>query len=337
LHLIVLFKQKVDAAHVHRFLKNLTSDWQSVGLTAQPEIFPKTADVRTTPKKLGNWLRLLGRHPTHEDHYPRCYELGHWLEGKNAVEHVLHHRGNDPQRLPVGSADDPKRVGDATRGAPRAGGGNAVRPEWAGLAPLATFTCSEEDTEDGIPDHLMDKVRRAVARSLPKRVRMRDSIEFRLAQAIKGIKEDWTGKQLRLIFDLWYSEAKQFMRRDETYCWVEFRRAFTNCKIPGGMTVQKVKKRSAKETVPPQASHHPEGVQALIKACAYLQRLAGDKPFPLSCEWATEIMDCKSKRTAWRAFKLLEDEGILRLVETGNRETGNASTWLYLSMIEDHA
>jgi hypothetical protein len=190
-----------------------------------------------------------------------------------------------------------------------------------------------EEEDGAVPAELLGEVQEAVKRSLPNGIRQRDGMEFRLAQAVKGIKLDWTGAQLRTIFDLWYEDAKQFMRRSEDYCWVEFRRAFDNCRSPGKMTVQQAIEMSANEPIPAKAKCHTEGIQRLVRVCSYFQRCAGlNRPFPMSCRWAAEIVGCKSTRTGSKALALLEKDGILKLAQQGSQETREASEFFYLPL-----
>jgi hypothetical protein len=88
-HLLVLFEEPMGAASVHAFGERLTADFLKRGLDATPEIFPGT------PRwdHYGHWLRLPGRHHTHE-HYTRVWNDEPWtdqpwLEGHEAIDRML--------------------------------------------------------------------------------------------------------------------------------------------------------------------------------------------------------------------------------------------------------
>src|SRR5262249_30241859 len=88
-----------DAARLHHFLHQLVSDFKDHGLAKAPEIFPKQSDVRLCEKKLGNWLRVPGKHHK-RPHWSRVWNGCEWLEGEQAVLHTLSLQGD-----PVGVLD----------------------------------------------------------------------------------------------------------------------------------------------------------------------------------------------------------------------------------------
>jgi hypothetical protein len=82
----------------------LVADHSALGLTAPPETFPKQPTVAPPGQngQYGNWLRLPGKHHT-RDHWSRVWDGGRWLDGHDAVDHILALRGDDPDLL----AEDP--------------------------------------------------------------------------------------------------------------------------------------------------------------------------------------------------------------------------------------
>jgi len=66
----LIFKVPVLARWVRRYLRWLVSDWEDLGLEREPEIFPKQDELG--PGKLGNFVRLPGRHHT-IDHWSRIW------------------------------------------------------------------------------------------------------------------------------------------------------------------------------------------------------------------------------------------------------------------------
>jgi putative DNA primase/helicase len=85
-HLLVLFEEPLSTESVHAFGTKLVADFLKRGLDAAPEIFPGA------PRwdHYGDWLRLPGRHHTH-DHYTRVWNDEPWtdepwLEGHDAID-----------------------------------------------------------------------------------------------------------------------------------------------------------------------------------------------------------------------------------------------------------
>jgi hypothetical protein len=119
---LVLFAEPVPTERVFAFVRWLITDHAAYGLPSPPEIFPKQA--RIDPGRYGNWLRLPGRHHTRE-HWSRVWDGGRWLEGHEAIDHILALAGDPPGLIP---ADLP-----LPRPLPRPALG--VNSAWAGTGP----------------------------------------------------------------------------------------------------------------------------------------------------------------------------------------------------------
>ena len=70
-------------------MKQLTSDYQTLGLDEPPDLFPGSHGSN----HFGSWLRLPGRHHTRE-HFTRVYDDEpfadiQWLEGHDAIDRML--------------------------------------------------------------------------------------------------------------------------------------------------------------------------------------------------------------------------------------------------------
>jgi hypothetical protein len=104
-HLIVVFDGPVPTELVFAFLTWLKSDWRDLGLTKEPESFPKQA--RIEPGGHGNWLRLFGRHHTH-DHYSRVWDGSEWLEGEFAIRAILGTTGDSSALIPSEACERPE-------------------------------------------------------------------------------------------------------------------------------------------------------------------------------------------------------------------------------------
>jgi hypothetical protein len=97
-HLRILLAGPAPTPRLYAFLQRLVADHRRHGMTAPPEAFPKQArlDQRT---RFGNWLRVPGRHHTHE-HWSRVWDGARWLDDAEAVAFILALRGDPPSLLP---------------------------------------------------------------------------------------------------------------------------------------------------------------------------------------------------------------------------------------------
>jgi hypothetical protein len=71
-------------------------------MTKAPETFPKQPvlrPLRDGSPGFGNWLRLPGKHHSH-DHWSRVWDGRAWLDGAAAVAHVLSLTGDRPEMVP---------------------------------------------------------------------------------------------------------------------------------------------------------------------------------------------------------------------------------------------
>jgi hypothetical protein len=96
---LVLFAEPAPTGRVFAFVRATIADHARHGLPNPPEIFPKQASVK--PGGYGNWLRLPARHHT-RDHWSRVWNGGRWLEGHEAIDHILALTGDDPGLIPAG-------------------------------------------------------------------------------------------------------------------------------------------------------------------------------------------------------------------------------------------
>jgi hypothetical protein len=99
-HVLVLLDGEYPVGDVHEFIAELRSDYERFGLLQKPELFPSKPKP-DEPDRLGNWLRLPGRHHT-RPHYSRVWNFdaageNEWLEGSEAAEALISLR---PAALP---------------------------------------------------------------------------------------------------------------------------------------------------------------------------------------------------------------------------------------------
>lgn len=96
-HLRILFKTPAPTADLFQWLRRLVADHAQHGLTAPPETFPK--QPRIEPGQFGNWLRLPGKHHTH-NHWSEVWNGNCWLAGEDAVAHLLSLNGDPAELIP---------------------------------------------------------------------------------------------------------------------------------------------------------------------------------------------------------------------------------------------
>jgi hypothetical protein len=102
-HLDLLFAQPVRTANLFWWLREFVEDHAKYGLPHRPETFPKQAAVNPDPAgkgHYGNWVRLIGRHHT-KDVWATVWDGSQWLDGAEAVEHVLGLTGDSPTVIPA--------------------------------------------------------------------------------------------------------------------------------------------------------------------------------------------------------------------------------------------
>jgi hypothetical protein len=104
-HLRLLLAQAIETARLHAFLQLFIRDYRRHGMTAQPETFPKQAQLRSP---YGNWLRLPGRHHT-RDYWSEVWDGRCWLAGAAAVEHILQLQGDPIELVPALPPSPPPR------------------------------------------------------------------------------------------------------------------------------------------------------------------------------------------------------------------------------------
>ncbi len=88
-HLVVLLSRAMCTKSVRQFCNRLVSDFDKQGLDVAPDLFPGTHGSN----RYGSWLRLPGRHHTHQ-HFTRVYnDEPHaeaiWLDGHDAIDRIV--------------------------------------------------------------------------------------------------------------------------------------------------------------------------------------------------------------------------------------------------------
>jgi hypothetical protein len=355
-HLRILLADLVPAERVHYYLNDLVADHALYGLADPPEVFPKAPNPAGRGKGLGNWARLPGRHHK-RPYWCRVFDGKRWLEGDEAIDFILSLEGHPIDLIPL--------RGRSTQRALLGGGGRALQcVSHSGnprTAKTATTTASQQNrlgvyeseclclpsttesvgnSDAGIDGCVVrpinwERICALVAKHQPKGERQRHRKLFRLAQAIKALLGDGAPTALlKEIFDLWWEDAQAVVRtKDYNFSFGEFMDAYINCRFAGGLDLANLKAAAKREELPPAAACYTEPMQDLVRVCACLQRLWGERPFYLSTRSAAELVGVASTRTAARFFQVMIRDRLLELIDKGSQETGKASTYRYLPLI----
>lgn len=112
---------------------------------------------------------------------------------------------------------------------------------------------------------------------------------------------------------------------------VDFLSAWPRVRFPGGAEpMQEVLARAKAATVPAEALEFEQHkLRLLVALCRELQATVGDAPFFLASRTAAKLLDVPPAQ-AWRWLFLLEQKGILLVVERGSRNTNRASRFRYV-------
>lgn len=124
-HLWIVFASPVPMADAWRLGRWLVRDFAASGLGKIPEVFPKSP--RLSGKRMGNWVRLPGRHHT-RDHWTKVWDGARWLDGEPAILAILAVTGRDVAVEAVVPRDFEPRGRGASRPRPNIALGLAPEP-----------------------------------------------------------------------------------------------------------------------------------------------------------------------------------------------------------------
>ncbi len=134
---------------------------------------------------------------------------------------------------------------------------------------------------------------------------------------------------LQAIVRDWHQRALPFIRTkifDES--WTDFVTAWQRVERPAGRSLQVAAEKAQQEPPPPVADRYDGPLRGLVALCWQLQTQWGDRPFPLACRTAADVLGVSAIK-AWRLLNTLQFDGILRLVKTGTKTSKKASEWRF--------
>jgi len=199
------------------------------------------------------------------------------------------------------------------------------------------FSPTNHDQED---NHDADGLSRLVLEHLPAGPGRRNRRVFELARALKSIPwlADAGGQDLDRLepcLRVWHNEGVRrgviaTVNFSET--WIDFLRAWPKVRFPKGQEpMVAVFQKAFEGPLPAVAERYDQrGLRLLVALCRELQRAAGAEPFFLACRTAGRLLDV-SHVQAHRWLFLLVHDGIIEVVEPGDRSKRRASRYRYLA------
>ncbi len=203
-----------------------------------------------------------------------------------------------------------------------------------------------------LSEDAMDAIEEAIDATVPKQIGTKNDQVFQFCRRLKNIEEllpfskvNGNIRALDGIASAWHDVAVKYNpAREFSETLIEFRYAWENVKIPYGKgTMDKIMQQVETMKPPAVAEKYRDTpkLQQLILLCRELQRLHGDKPFPLSCRKVAEVLEMKNKNgdpdfaKANRWLNLLRDDGTIFEAEKGLNKTKMASEYKYLLSLDD--
>jgi hypothetical protein len=104
--------------------------------------------------------------------------------------------------------------------------------------------------------------------------------------------------------------------------------AWQRVERPAGRSLGAAVVAAEHEPTPPIAERYDGPLRRLVALCCQLQLQWGDRPFPLSCQTAADVLGV-TRIKAWRLLKTLQFDSVLRLVKTGTKASKKASEWQF--------
>jgi hypothetical protein len=103
-HVRVLFSEPVVGTILNPFGCWMLRDWKEQGVTKLPEVYPDRVDRHTDSGFGGKWLRVIGRFKM-TDGWSKVWNGSSWLEGGEAIDHLLSLTGDSSDLIPQEAKD----------------------------------------------------------------------------------------------------------------------------------------------------------------------------------------------------------------------------------------
>ncbi len=204
-------------------------------------------------------------------------------------------------------------------------------------------TATENPTKPNTPKKVSDcsqwsiPIQTAIAESLPDGPGQRNRQVFDLARGLKAVPElaDASAQSLKPYVRRWHDLCKDKINtKPFEESWIDFLKAWPRVRQPKGKdAMTEIFERSKTHELPEVAQEYEQaGLKQLIGFCRELQRSCGEGPFYLACRTAGRLFGV-DHTTANRWLFLLVEEGVLEIVEPGQRAKQLATRYRYLGKV----
>jgi hypothetical protein len=180
-------------------------------------------------------------------------------------------------------------------------------------------------------------VEQAIMETLPKEIHTREKCLFEFGRSLKAIPRlvDASAKDLRDIVREWHKRALPTIG---TKPFEETRAAFDvlwpKIKFAKGQEpMEQLVKKAFGSPFPPETDQYESlEMKRLAAVCRELQRTQKSALIYLSARTAGKLLGINQMQ-AWRYLKLLQDDDILKAVETGSNKNNKATRFRYLGVL----
>jgi len=176
------------------------------------------------------------------------------------------------------------------------------------------------------------KVLNVVLMHIPTQIGQRNSCLMDLVRHLKGLPVKWDSFRAWVVFREWWRRSVAVVGTKQLkVSWVEFLKAWSNCRVPQDrMDVEELYREASMRMLPERADSLSDNLKLLLGACIVLHSWHGGGSFYFSAEDAGRMIGVGNKMWGSRAFKRLCDEGFLERISTGSNLTGKASYYRYV-------
>jgi hypothetical protein len=212
-------------------------------------------------------------------------------------------------------------------------------------APVSLCSCASESlcscaSESPVPSVSGEDVWEEAAKTLPQATgkRQHDAV-FDLARSLKSLPAfaDVDSAAFKPLLRRWHeAAASAFTDKAFEKSWFLFCDAWRSVRHGKGDGPFDRAVEAAKSATPPSCAmeYDSDRLRLLVSLTRELQRLAGGKPFPLSCRQAGVAVGCDHQTAAFWMRGLVAD-GVLERVKTHDRKKRLADEFRYLHSLED--
>jgi hypothetical protein len=207
--------------------------------------------------------------------------------------------------------------------------------EWSPAIEKHRDRAEKDGEEPRQPECDLGSPEAAIQAALPNARRPLNKLVFVLARALKAVPElaDGPADAAEEHVRRWHRLSTEAGMIDASFddCRIAFLQRWSKVKFPLGAEPMSIIFRKACTAPLPKCAerYDSEPVRLLVRLCRELQKAkdeANDEPFCLTCAEAGRLLDLDTS-TAWRYLWLLQNDGIIQVVEKGHQ--GRATRFRY--------